>query len=147
MDKVELLEGIIVTPLKIIENSKGDIFHGMKNIDPGYKEFGEAYFSTVLPGHIKAWKKHLRMTLNLIVPVGKVRFVLFDDREESSTKGKFMDLSLSKSNYQRLTIPPNVWFGFQGKGFTHNLVLNIANNIHDPDEQINIDFKVINYNW
>ena len=37
--------------------------------------FGEAYFSKIKFNKIKAWKYHSKMTLNLAVPHGKVKFV------------------------------------------------------------------------
>ena len=39
----------------------------MKCVDPGFEGFGEVYFSSVLQGLVKAWKRHSRMTLNLDV--------------------------------------------------------------------------------
>ena len=45
-------------------------------------EFGEVYFSSIKPKSVKAWKLHKKMTLNIVVPVGKVRFALFDDSEK-----------------------------------------------------------------
>jgi len=138
MDNINI-EGVLVTPLKHIYHPNGDIFHGMKISDSGYAGFGEAYFSTVYEGVIKAWKRHTIMTLNLICPVGKIRFVLFDDRENSSTKGVFQEVVLSViENYSRLTIPPGVWMGFQGLAEDLNLLLNVANIEHNPDEQMNI---------
>lgn len=149
MGEITDINGVILTPLKIIEHPKGNIFHGMKNVDPGYVDFGEAYFSTITKGEIKAWKKHFRMTLNLIVPVGKVKFVLFDDREHSPSENTFGEIILSTENYYRLTIPPNVWMGFQGIGDNLNLILNIADIPHDPDEQKNVDPSLleITYKW
>src|SRR3990167_5184647 len=110
-----LMEGVLLTPLAVIPTPGGDVLHGMKKTDPGFIEFGEAYFSTIHYQEIKAWKKHLRMTLNLIVPQGEVRFVLHDDREYSSSFGKTIAISLSREhNYQRLTVPPDIWMAFQG---------------------------------
>ena len=42
--------------------------HGIKKNDTGYVGFGEVYFSYINPKAVKAWKKHNRMTLNLVVP-------------------------------------------------------------------------------
>ena len=70
------MDGIILTPLTQIYNPKGDIFHAMKKTSDGYEGFGEAYFSTIPKGTVKPWKKHKLMTLNIIVPVGKIKFVL-----------------------------------------------------------------------
>jgi len=129
-----MIEGVILTPLKQIYHPKGDVFHGIKQKDVGFKGFGEAYFSTIHCGDIKPWKKHLRMTLNLIVPIGRIRFVLYDDRDGISTKGQTMVVEIGAENYQRLTVPSGVWMAFEGMGSSINLLLNIADLEHDPDE-------------
>jgi dTDP-4-dehydrorhamnose 3,5-epimerase len=147
MDSLNEIKGVNLTPLKKIEHPKGDVFHGMKKSDDGFSGFQEAYFSTIHQGVVKPWKKHLEMTLNLIVPIGKIRFVLFDDREESITKGVFMDISLSIDNYYRLTIPPNIWVASKGLGNDINLLLNIANLEHDPKEMVKTGINRFNYNW
>ena len=147
MDKVNMIYGTILTPLKIIDHPLGDVFHGMKSTDNGFLGFEEAYFSTIKGGVIKPWKKHLEMTLNLIVPAGEVKFVLYDDRLNSKTNGQFMDVSLSLKNYHRLTVPPNVWMAFKGEDTNINLLLNIANMEHDPQEVVRTDLNKISYNW
>jgi len=77
------VDGIILTPLKQIYNPKGDIFHAMKKSDKGFDGFGEAYFSTVHQSDIKGWKKHTKMTLNLVVARGEIEFVVYDKNSES----------------------------------------------------------------
>ncbi|MBI1767962.1 MAG: dTDP-4-dehydrorhamnose 3,5-epimerase [Bacteroidetes bacterium] len=143
------LEGVVLTSLKIIQNENGDVLHGLKSVDASFSSFGEAYFSNVLFGKKKGWKKHTRMTLNIIVPVGEIGFVLFDDREASSTKGFFFEIMLSRKNYFRLTIPPGIWMTFYGKGEGENILLNIANIPHDPTESENLPLEndYINYSW
>lgn len=147
MDKINTISGVIISPLNIIENPLGNIFHAMKVSDAGYNGFEEAYLSAVNYDVIKPWKKHLRMTLNLVVPVGKIRFVLFDDRRNSDTKNRYMDISLSKENYSRLTVPPGIWMSFRGEDKSLNLLLNIANIEHDPSESIRADINKFNFNW
>ena len=39
------INGVLVTPLSIINTKGGDVLHAMKSIDQGYLGFGEAYFS------------------------------------------------------------------------------------------------------
>jgi len=128
------MEGVLLTPLKQIYHPKGDVFHGMKKSDPGFSGFGEAYFSTVHSGEVKPWKKHLRMTLNLVVPVGKIRFVMHDDRPESPTKGQSLAVEIGPDNYLRLTVQPGIWMAFEGLDDGMNLLLNMADMEHDPDE-------------
>lgn len=147
MDKLNSIDGVILSPLKIIENPLGNIFHGFKSSDLGFMGFSEAYFSTINYNQIKPWKKHLKMTLNLIVPVGEIRFVLYDGRKNSDTYRKFLDVSLSKKNYQRLTVPPNVWVSFKGVGNDLNFLLNVANLNHDPREIIREKIDTFKFNW
>ncbi|MFC1595700.1 dTDP-4-dehydrorhamnose 3,5-epimerase family protein [Candidatus Margulisiibacteriota bacterium] len=143
------IEGVKLTPLKIIPNELGDILHAMKKDDEGYAGFGEAYFSTVKNGVIKGWKKHYHMTLNLVVPIGLVKFVAYDPRPESPTKGIVFEEDLSPENYKRLTIPPGVWLSFQGQGPDLNMLLNLASIKHDPTEADNLPVgtEEIPYMW
>lgn len=135
------IEGVLLTPLKQINHPKGDVFHAMKKDDHGYIDFGEAYFSSILGGLIKAWKCHSRMTLNLVCMIGKIHFVLFDGRENSPTYGKFMETTISPESpelYRRITIPPGVWMAFIGVAEGKSMLLNVADIPHDPTEQVNI---------
>ena len=133
MDKINI-EGVLLTPLKKIHHPQGDVFHGMKKSDAGFSGFGEAYFSTIHFGDTKPWKMHLEMTLNFVVPMGDIRFVIYDDRENSATKNNFFDVTLGAHNYQRINIPPGVWVAFNGVGSDYNLLLNLANLEHEPAE-------------
>ena len=62
-------------PLSRIPTDGGDVLHALKKEDEDFESFGEAYFSQVKPGWIKAWKKHTQMSMNLFVPIGQVMFV------------------------------------------------------------------------
>ena len=137
------IEQIHVTLLKCIATPGGDVMHAMKAEDAGFCGFGEAYFSWVENGAIKAWKQHQRMTLNLVVPIGKVRFVFFE--EDSSAN--FRQEIIGDSRYARLTVPPGIWFGFQGMASPRSLVLNLADIAHDPAECARKDLADINFNW
>ncbi len=143
----DVIEGVVTTPLDIITGDDGDVMHAFKKIEPDYKSFGEAYFSSVKYDHIKAWKKHLIMTLNIVVPVGEIKFVLFDDRKNSISKNNFLEINLSTENYQRLTVPAGIWTGFQGVSKGLNLLLNIADIPHDPEEADNLGINEIQYDW
>jgi dTDP-4-dehydrorhamnose 3,5-epimerase len=133
------LKGVDFFAEKQIFHEKGDIFHAMKSSSNGFSGFGEAYFTTIHRGKIKGWKKHTRMVLNLIVPVGEVEFVVGDGKE-------FESFQISKNNYGRLRVEPNLWVAFRGIG-DENLVLNIASIPHDPNESENIELENFNYKW
>ena len=135
------MDGVILTPLKQIHNPKGDIFHAMKKSDEGFNGFGEAYFSTIYKDDIKGWKKHTEMTLNLVVSVGEIEFVVYDE----DTKEIF-SVRLSQNNYQRLTVKAGLWLAFRGID-KNSMLLNLASMEHDSSEAVNIDIKEISYEW
>lgn len=142
------MEGVTLHPLKHIIVSKGDIYHALKSTDEGYKGFGEAYFSQVKEGAVKGWKRHNRMTLNLIVPLGCVKFIIYDDREGSSSKGEFEEITLSpKENYQRLTIAPGLWLAFCGMSKGTSMLMDIIPEPHDPKEADRKEIDEIPYNF
>ena len=141
------IEGVLLTPLKTIDVTGGDVRHAMKKSDPGYNGFGEAYFSIVESGVVKAWKRHKIMTLNLVVCSGKVRFVIYDDRQNLDRNNVFQEVVLSSENYFRLTVPPMVWMGFQGIGGNTNMLLNIVDIEHSSEELDRLSLNEINFNW
>ena len=135
------IEDIKVTKLQRILVAGGDVSHAMKNNSAGFVGFGEAYFSFILPGAVKAWKRHLRMTLNLIVPKGNVGFVFIDSNNSVRV------LTVGEENYSRLTIPPGIWFGFKGLSSEESLILNIADIKHDEGEIDRMRIEDINFDW
>lgn len=149
MDKlISNIDGVTLTPLKIIKGEKGNVLHALKSEEQTFFGFGEAYFSTVLHNEIKGWKKHREMILNIVVPVGKIKFVIFDDREKSRTKNQFFEITLSPENYYRLTVQPGLWMAFKGLSNPLNMLLNIASIPHNPNEAENVTLQTINYyNW
>ncbi len=137
----DMIQGVRLTPLKRIPGNQGEVRHVLKRSEDGYIDFGEAYVSTVIRGAIKGWKKHLRMTSNLTVLNGCVKFVCFDDRKDSPTAGVVNEFEISPDRHARLTIPPGVWFSFSGISEEENIVLNIADILHEPAEAESKDIR------
>jgi dTDP-4-dehydrorhamnose 3,5-epimerase len=133
MDQVNQARKAFFTTLRRISNPKGDILHALKQSDQGFAGFGEAYFTHVHIGETKGWKKHTRMQLNLIVPVGSVCFYVYDE-----DLGRTETYQLSHDNYGRLTVPPGLWVAFKGLGQPVNMVLNVASIEHDPQEALTV---------
>ena len=127
--------------LPIIPVLGGNVMHGMKKTDIGFKGFGEAYFSYIKKNKIKAWKKHLKMNLNLIVPFGTVMFVFMDE------SGSFRKEIIGDKQTLRLSVPPGLWFGSKGIGREVNIILNISDIVHDDNEVIRKNISEINFDW
>jgi dTDP-4-dehydrorhamnose 3,5-epimerase len=144
-----MIQGVIVTPLRQILDERGKIMHMLRSDSPNFEAFGEIYFSCVHPGAIKAWHIHKKMTLNYAVPHGKIKFVLYDERPESPTRGELQEIYMGPDNYCLVTVPPMVWNGFKGLGESMAIVANCATLAHDPDEIMRRDpfDAAIGYDW
>ena len=139
------IDDILVSPLRRIETAGGDVLHAMKHCDDGYAGFGEAYFSWVSARAVKAWKRHTRMTMNIVVPVGQVKFVFRSSNVDGADEFQVEEIGIDR--YARITVPAGIWFGFQGRSDPQSLVMNIASIIHDPNEVDRLELSDIHYDW
>jgi dTDP-4-dehydrorhamnose 3,5-epimerase len=144
-----VIEGVAIRPLRQIPDERGMVMHMLKADDPHFETFGEIYFSVVERGAIKAWHLHERMTINYAVPYGRIKLVVYDDRDGSATKGQLDEIYLGESNYALVTVPPFVWNGFKGIGEHRAIVANCASIPHDPGEIVRLDpfSDRIPYDW
>ena len=144
-----MIDGVIITKRKIIKDERGQVMHMLRNDDKMFKNFGEIYFSTINYKKIKAWHLHKEATLNYVCIKGKVKLVLYDDRDSSSSKGKLEEITLSPDNYNLITIPNNIWNGFKGLDKEESIIDNCLNIPHNENEMVRIDpfDKSIDYNW
>ncbi len=144
-----MIEGVKVVPLMRIPDERGTILHMLKKTDPHFIGFGEIYFSTIYKGVVKGWHKHPEMTLNYACIFGRIKLVIYDDREDSRTKGKLMELFLGPDNHSLVIIPPEIWNGFKGMSEPYAIMANCCTHPHDPSRSKRIDpFKnEIPYDW
>lgn len=129
-----MIDGVILTPLRQIFDERGKVMHMLREDSPVFTRFGEIYFSCTHPGVVKAWHLHKEMTLNYAVIHGEIKFVLFDDRPQSLTRGEIQEFFISPENYMLVTVPPLIWNGFKGIGTQAAIVANCSTLPHSPDE-------------
>jgi dTDP-4-dehydrorhamnose 3,5-epimerase len=145
-----VIDGVTVTGLKEIRDQRGAVLHMLRADSPDFNGFGECYFSEVLPGAVKAWKRHKLQTQMIAVPVGRVLMAIYDNREGSSTKGELQVIELGRPDaYFCIRIPPGVWYGFQCIAAVPTLLVNCCDLPHDPTEGESqpADFAEIPYSW
>jgi dTDP-4-dehydrorhamnose 3,5-epimerase len=144
-----MITGVLVHPLHQIPDERGKIMHMLRCDDPHFEVFGEIYFSVVYPGIVKGWHLHKLMTLNYTCIVGTIKLVLYDERDDSKTRGELQEVFLGESNYQLVKIPPGIWNGFKGVGTVPAVVANCPTLPHDPRELTRLDpfQNHIPYNW
>lgn len=134
-----MIEGVLIEPLKVFADERGKVMRMLRTDAPHFTRFGEIYFSTIKPGVVKGWKKHLKMTQHFAVPAGAVRIVLFDARERSSTRGETQEFLLGEERYALLRVPPEVWYSFGSLGDAPAMMANCTDMVHDPSEVVTAD--------
>ena len=134
------IQGVEIIKKNKIVDDRGMILHMLRADDKNYKKFGEIYFSTVNPNKIKAWHFHKLMTLNYAVVHGSIKLVLYDDRDESKTKGTIQEIMLSNENHYLVSIPPKIWNGFCSSNNKHAILANCSDIPHDKEEIIRLPF-------
>lgn len=138
---MEKLKNIKIIKLKSFKNDKGDVFRAFRKNEDKIGTFGEVYFSWIKKNAIKGWKLHKKMQMNLVVPVGSVRFVFY-------YKKKFKEIIIGEKKYCRIYVPSNIFFAFQNVSKQKSLVVNYSNIIHQKNkEAINLNLKELNYIW
>lgn len=138
---------IIISPLKRIANPYGDILHIIQLGSPGTSVIQEVYASQVHQEVTKGWKRHLRLTLNIVVITGSIRFYFYDNRNFYDPRKSTIVCS-PDSCHARLTIPPLVWVAFTGLSH-HNMLINSISELHDPQEAENLpldSFPLVGFN-
>lgn len=143
------IEGVEVVPLRRIADERGTIYHMLRADDDHFVQFGEIYFSSIYPGVVKGWHRHREMTLNYACILGRIKLVLYDDREDSPTGGVLRELFLGPDDHSLVVIPPGVWSGFKGMSAPFALVANCCTHQHDPSRTTRLDpfDNHIPYDW
>jgi dTDP-4-dehydrorhamnose 3,5-epimerase len=138
------IQQINIFPLKRITMSWGDVLHAYKSGDQGLNNFGEVYFSWVKIGSVRDWKCHKRMTMNLVVPVGNVRFA-FIEGDLSNSEYRLEEIGVDR--YARLRVAPGIWFSFRSVGSSDGLLVNFADMAHDQTEVLRKPLSTRNIDW
>lgn len=144
------IQGVNFINLSQIGDQRGSVLHMLRSDAQDFTQFGECYFSEIFPGAVKAWKRHTEQTQNIAVPVGRIRLVIYDNRDFSTTKGKLIDIELGRPDaYNRVKIPPGVWYGFKCISIEAALLVNCADYPHNKSESevISYDDPSIPYKW
>lgn len=145
-----MIDGVNVKVLKKIPDDRGTIMKMMEVCDPEFKGFGEIYFSKIYPGFVKGWHLHEEAILNYAVITGIIRLVLYDDRENSKTRGVLQEIYMGDDNYCLVQMPPRIWNGFQCIGPKEAIVADLITIEHSKDVMKRMDphnNDIIKFNW
>jgi len=149
----KLIEGVELKQLKKNVDERGYLCELLRKDWSIFKEFAMAYFSTTFPGVVRAWHRHPRSRQEdyMCVIQGTAKIAIYDDREESSTKGLINEFIIGEDNLALLKIPGECWHGFKALGVKPVLLINFPTKLYDyekPDEErLAADTDKIPYDW
>lgn len=136
-EDVPLIEGSATKSLRVIPDERGRLMEIMRRDDEVFEKFGQAYITTAYPGVVKAWHYHKHQTDHFCVVKGMMKVVLYDEREDSPTKGAVNEYFLGEYNPTLVKIPCGVWHGLKGISEEQAILLNLPTETYDydsPDE-------------
>ncbi|MCL6581676.1 MAG: dTDP-4-dehydrorhamnose 3,5-epimerase family protein [Firmicutes bacterium] len=148
---MRLIDGVRVKRLQVIPDERGRVMEMLRRDDDLFLGFGQAYLTTAYPGVTKAWHYHERQTDNFVVVGGMAKLVLYDEREDSPTRGLVNEFFLGVHNPLLVQVPPRVWHGFKCVSETECLAINFPTEPYDyehPDEhRLDPHGSHIPYEW
>ncbi len=129
-----MIDGVQVLPLKRHADDRGYLVEILRDDDEHFIKFGQVYVSYLRKGIIKAWHKHEHQTDHFYVVSGTSKIGLYDDREDSPTKGEYQTVILGDHGHEALLlIPPLVWHGQMSlSDFTY--LVNLPTEHYDPQK-------------
>ncbi len=144
------IDGVELKPLVTHADERGFFREVIRVTDDFFKEgFGQWSHSLMHPGVAKAWHIHPHQIDWWYVPIGTLKVVLHDRREDSPTRGKTMELFLGENAQAAvLKIPPGVAHGCKAIGGVSHLFY-VTSRTYDPKEEGRIahDDPSIGYDW
>jgi dTDP-4-dehydrorhamnose 3,5-epimerase len=147
----QLIQGVQAKQLKWITDERGKLMELLRNDDSMLQKFGQVYVTTCYPGVVKAWHYHKKQDDNFVVIKGMAKVVLYDDRQDSPTKGLVNEFFAGEDNPLLIHIPRLVIHGFKAYGSEPAYVVNTVSepyNHKEPDEfRIDPFDNDIPYDW
>ena len=146
-----MIEGVRIKRLTRHLDDRGYLVEILRDDDAEFIRFGQVYVSTCHPGVVKAWHAHRLQTDHLFVARGIAKVGLYDDREQSSTRGETQGVILSELEPMLLQVPPLVWHGYTALANDIAYLINIPThhyNREEPDElRRDPADPAINFHW
>lgn len=147
----QFIHGVQVKQLKWIPDERGKLMELLRCDDPMFEKFGQVYITTCYPGVVKAWHYHQNQNDNMVVIKGMAKVALYDQREDSPTKGLVNEFFIGEDNPVLVHIPALVLHGFKAYGSGPAYVVNTVTqpyNHKQPDEfRIDPFDNDIPYDW
>lgn len=133
----ELIDGVGIIQLKVIPDERGRLGEILRSDDILFRKFGQVYFTTTYSDVVKAWHFHKKQWDNVICIKGCIKLALYDNRDDSPTKGNVNQFYIGEHHPLLIAIPPGVYHGWMCVSDDEAYIINIPSEVYDysnPDE-------------
>jgi dTDP-4-dehydrorhamnose 3,5-epimerase len=133
----KVIEGVAVRRAAVLPDERGRLGEIMRADDPWFEKFGQVYFTTTYPGVVKAWHYHKKQTDHIYVLKGTLKIALYDERNNSSTKGTVNQIYLGEHCPGLVKVPPGIHHGWMCVSETEAYIVNMVSEMYNyqaPDE-------------
>lgn len=145
------MNGVSVKKLKVIPDERGRLMEILRCDEEMFIKFGQVYMTTNYPGVVKAWHYHKLQDDHVCCLVGMIKLVIYDDRDNSQTKGEINEFFIGTHNPMLIRIPAGCYHGWKCISENESIVVSIpteAYNYKNPDEyRLDPDTSKIPYDW
>ncbi len=132
-----VIDGVRARRARVLPDERGRLGEIIRADDPWFEKFGQVYFTTTIPGMVKAWHYHKIQTDHFYCVRGAIKLGLYDGRADSSTQGEVNEIYLSEHLPGLVRIPPGVYHGWMCVSDAECIVVNMTTECYDyknPDE-------------
>jgi dTDP-4-dehydrorhamnose 3,5-epimerase len=129
-----MIDGVVVKKLRVIPDERGRLMEILRSDDEFFSRFGQVYMTTAYPGVVKAWHYHKKQTDHVAVVKGMLKLVLYDNRDDSPTKGEINEFFLGQHNPVLVKIPPLVLHGFKCMSEEEAICINVPSEVYNFDQ-------------
>jgi dTDP-4-dehydrorhamnose 3,5-epimerase len=145
------IEGVKSKKLIKHFDDRGFFAEVLRDDDGLLSNFGQISWSTSYPGVIKAFHYHEEQDDIWFFPSGNAQVVLYDLRENSSTKGRTNVYYMGEHNPLILLIPKGVAHGYRVLGEKPATIIYCTTKSYNPiqpdEKRISWNDKEINFDW
>ncbi len=146
-----MIHGVTAKELKVIPDERGRLTEILRSDDELFTKFGQVYMTTAYPGVVKGWHYHKKQTDHFTVVKGMIKLVLYDNRDDSPTKGEINEFFLGEHRPILVKIPPLILHGFKCVSEDEAICINIPTEVYNydqPDEfRVDPHKNDIPYSW
>lgn len=146
-----MIDGVKVKKLRVIPDERGRLMEILRCDDEFFSKFGQVYMTTTYPRVVKGWHYHKIQNDNVTCLRGMLKLVLYDAREDSSTKGEVNEFFIGEHNPLLVHIPRGIYHGWKCVSEDEAIAVNCpteAYNYDKPDEyRLPYDTNEVPYDW